>query len=204
MLVLTRKPGQTVVIGEQVAVAVVKVEGNKVRLGIDAPPGVFIRRNELEPSAAAERAQTAGAALPSQRCPGRQARILIVDDNPLDRALYRDLLGHNTDKQYQFMEADYGERALELCRTQSPDCVLLDYRLPDLNGVEFLEMLKDESISLPIPVVMLTRFGSEEIAVRAMKRGVADYLMKCSLTHDRLQQAVSDALGRPSRPEQMN
>ena len=49
MLVLTRKQGQTIVIDDQVTITVVKVKGNCVRLGIDAPEKVSIRRGELEP-----------------------------------------------------------------------------------------------------------------------------------------------------------
>ena len=69
-----------------------------------------------------------------------------------------------------------------LAHEQRPDCVLLDYHLPDLNGLEFLAALADDTGDISIPVMMLTGTDNATIAVEAMKRGARDYLIKRGLS----------------------
>jgi PAS domain S-box-containing protein len=75
-------------------------------------------------------------------------------------------------------EAESGLEGLQLAHDQKPDCVLLDYHLPDLNGLEFLAALTDEGGDVAVPVMMLTGTDNAAIAVEAMKRGARDYLIK--------------------------
>ena len=75
-------------------------------------------------------------------------------------------------------EAESGREGLQLAHEQKPDCVLLDYHLPDLNGLEFLAALADDAGDISIPVMMLTGTDNATIAVEAMKRGARDYLIK--------------------------
>src|SRR3712207_5625906 len=105
---------------------------------------------------------------------GEPYRILIVDDSPEDREAYRRWImpaGGGPARPYCFLEADSGEEGLRLCGGERPDCVLLDYSLPDLDGLEFLARLRDEQGELAPPVVMLTGQGSEAVAVGALKQG---------------------------------
>src|SRR5688500_7127910 len=62
-----------------------------------------------------------------------QVQLLIIDDSPEDREVYRVLLDSITESKYCLMEAASGEAGLALYRAQSPDCILLDYYLPDLD-----------------------------------------------------------------------
>ena len=105
--------------------------------------------------------------------------ILLVDDSTVDRALYRHFLGSTA--TYTFLEATTGEEGLRLCRTTRPDCLILDFYLPDMDGFAFLDALQTETASLPYPVVMLTGQGSEQLAVQSMHRGVQDYVVKRAL-----------------------
>jgi signal transduction histidine kinase len=122
-------------------------------------------------------------------------RILIVDDSPEDRALYRRLLAQDQEHTYEFLEAETGEEGLRTAREERPDCLLLDYRLPDLDGLEFLDQLPREKL---IPVIVLTGQGNESVAVEAMKRGAQDYLLKGAVSRDRLQHAVRNAIEKVS------
>jgi diguanylate cyclase (GGDEF)-like protein len=126
-------------------------------------------------------------------------RILIVDDCPEDRAIYIRLLRGAAASSlrgfdYDFIESATGEEGLRLLADPRPDCVLLDYQLPDLSGLEFLSALIKEGDDPYLPVVMLTGHGSEAIAVQALKGGAFDYLTKEELSEDTLFHAVETAV----------
>jgi PAS domain S-box-containing protein len=111
------------------------------------------------------------------RLPERAYRVLILDDSPEDRAAYRRRLSQGPD-HFEFREAETGEGGLALFREFRPDCVLLDYQLPDTDGIEVLAQLAHESGGEPPAVIMLTGQGNEAVAVRARKAGAEDYLAK--------------------------
>src|SRR5690242_8864783 len=110
-------------------------------------------------------------------------RIVMIDDSAADRRLCRLLLQEAHGADLEFIEEAGARAGLETCRKVAPDCVLLDYKLPDMTGLEFLARLRgsrdagfDEHADLP--VVMLTGMASEQVAVEAMKSGAQDYLVK--------------------------
>ena len=125
-------------------------------------------------------------------------RVLIVDDSPEDREVYKRFLRADTSHRWEFREADSGEQGRQLCRKQPPDCLLLDYRLPDVDGVSFLAELGCEEDGVAVPVIVLTGQGSEAIAVDAMKSGAQDYLLKATITAASLQRAVDHAIDKVS------
>jgi PAS domain S-box-containing protein len=103
-------------------------------------------------------------------------RILLVEDNADHRELMRlSLTGH--DPTWQIEEVASGEEALRrVSEKQAFDLVFLDYSLPKRDGLEVLEeILRGEASP---PVVMVTGRGSEQVAVRAMKTGAYDYVVK--------------------------
>lgn len=105
------------------------------------------------------------------------ARLLVVDDDAFDRlACRRALAGKGTPGL--LAEASTGEQALALCAENSYDCVLLDYRLPDINGIDLMHQLPQPADDVPMAVVMLTGTEDTQIAVEAMRRGASDYLVK--------------------------
>ncbi len=115
--------------------------------------------------------------------------LLITDDCQEDREVYREYLSGDPDQVYQFIEAGSAEMGLALCQKQHYDAILLDFRLPDMTGLEFLDELKQQS-DTALPVIMLTGQGDERIAVQAIKRGAQDYLVKQHLEPDMLQDTV--------------
>jgi PAS domain S-box-containing protein len=119
-------------------------------------------------------------------------KLLIVDDSPEDRALYRRYLERDPEQVYSVLEAESGAQGLALWQQHAPDAVLLDYRLPDWDGLEFLAQLQPEHC--PCPVIMITGQGNEAIAVQSMKAGVQDYLVKGQITPEGLQTAVNGAI----------
>jgi len=100
-------------------------------------------------------------------------RILIVDDEKLVRWGLRKALEQ---AGFQAVEAATGAEALEVCADEVPDMVLLDYKLPDKDGLEVLRGLR--KLAPRLPVVMITAHASIGGAVEAMKGGVYDYISK--------------------------
>ena len=99
--------------------------------------------------------------------------ILFIEDHPgFARLLQRKMVQNG----YSVEIAREGKEGLELFDPDVHDAVLIDYALPDLNGLQVLEAISTRGILTP--KVMITGFGSEEIAVKALKLGAADYLVK--------------------------
>ncbi len=109
-------------------------------------------------------------------------KILIVDDSESDRFSFVRYLQSDKEHSYQIIEVETLEEGLEQWRSQQPDVVLLDINLPDGDGLEFLEEIGTDQAINKLPVIMLTGQGDERIAVRAMKLGAADYLVKKDIT----------------------
>lgn len=120
--------------------------------------------------------------------------LLIVDDCTEDRETYRRYLLKDQQQTYCILEADSAEEGLTLCDKVACDIILLDFQLPEMNGLEFLNELRQKYPATP--VIMLTAFGDEAIAVQAMKTGAQDYLAKNHLKPDVLQLAVRSAIER--------
>ncbi len=124
-----------------------------------------------------------------------QNTLLIIDDDAADRALYKTFLNRALSTQsYIFHEAKTGQEGLALYRDINPDCVLLDYNLPDMTGIDVLKELAE--ISPILPVVMLTGQGNEEIAVDTIKRGAQDYMAKNIVTVENLQRVIGNTIER--------
>ena len=119
--------------------------------------------------------------------------ILIVDDSAEDREVYCRYLKKEIIFDYKIVEAESGEEGLEQYILAQPNLILLDYLLPDLDGLEFIEELNAQDGPLP-PIIMLTGQGNEAIAVEAMKSGVQDYLIKGKLTPEILTNSVKSVL----------
>ncbi len=109
------------------------------------------------------------------------ADVLVVEDSPDQAALICALLapsGHTT------RQARGGRQALEEVGRERPDAVVTDLMMPGMDGLELVEALCSGHPALP--VILVTAFGSGEIAVRALKKGAASYVPKRRLTEDLL------------------
>ncbi len=119
--------------------------------------------------------------------------VLIIDDTQADHELAVDYL-ELTGGDYQFYHAYTAEEGLRLYQQHAIDCVLLDYRMPDQDGLEVLGKLTAEGQI--VPVIMMTGDGNEYVAVTAMKMGSQDYIPKKALSSTALKRAVERAVER--------
>jgi DNA-binding response OmpR family regulator len=133
----------------------------------------------------------------------RPHRILIVDDSRADRDLYRRLIARGSEADYMFWETESGEEGLRLYRSEHPDCVVLDYQLPDLYGLEFLAELQAGQGEALVPVIMLTGQGNEMVAVQALRMGAQDYLVK-NRSDEGLRKAVHAVIRRAALRRQID
>ncbi len=105
-------------------------------------------------------------------------RILLVDDDEVDRRICRRALARS-EPPAAFVEAETAEQALQRIAEQEFDCILLDFRLPDMDGLDLLERLcKARGEDRRVPVVMLTGADDVTLAVEAMRCGASDYVVK--------------------------
>ena len=95
--------------------------------------------------------------------------VLIAAAAPEDRAAMRDALSRDPADRYVVIEAESALRALELRRARKPDCLILDYDLPDLSALEALKKLAAEEGASACAVVVLVGAGDVRLAVEAME-----------------------------------
>lgn len=99
--------------------------------------------------------------------------VLLIED---DRTFSRILEGFLTKSGFSVLARHNGSDGLKAFFSDKFDLVLLDYRLPDMNGMEVLEQIK--SSSLPVPVIIMTSFSDIRTAVKAIKTGAYEYITK--------------------------
>src|SRR5689334_14288437 len=108
------------------------------------------------------------------------ATILLIEDDP-DAAHVITQVLRTTPEQFRVIAVGTGHAAYGALAAESVDCVLLDYRLPDTDGLQCLATLRRRHPD--VPVVVITGEGSEDVAVEAMKLGASDYVVKHARYH---------------------
>ena len=102
-----------------------------------------------------------------------QKSILVADDDASIRSLLKQLL---TDEGFAVLEASTGAEVVERVSQSSPELVIMDIRMPELDGIEALSRVKASSPNTA--VLIMTAFGSSNLAIRAMELGAFDYITK--------------------------
>ena len=110
-------------------------------------------------------------------------KILVVDDAAVDRRLVEGLL--RKDPDLQITHAEHGRQALSRMTVELPDLVLTDLVMPEMDGLELVTAVRQQYPL--VPTIVMTSYGSEEIAVRALHAGAASYVTKKTLARDLLE-----------------
>jgi two-component system, cell cycle response regulator DivK len=121
------------------------------------------------------------------------ARILIVEDNPLNLKLVRDVL---LNAGFGVIEARTGEEGVARAQDSQPDVILMDLQLPGINGTQALRLIRNNPRGADIPVVALTAFAMAEDRDRALLDGFDGYLSKPISVRDLPDQVASFLHGK--------
>ncbi|MGF1487334.1 MAG: ATP-binding protein [Prochloraceae cyanobacterium] len=117
--------------------------------------------------------------------------LLVIDDEEVDRmAIFRAIAKSNLTAD--ITEASNAEDGFSILEKKNFDCILLDYDLPDLDGLNVLKKIQEKKIDAP--VVTITGQGTESIAVELMKAGATDYLIKSEMTAESLEKSLRNSL----------
>ena len=125
-------------------------------------------------------------------------RILVIDDEERMCWVLERALSH---EGYQVVTATRGLRGIDLTQETDPSLVILDLKMPDIDGIEVLKEIK--KINPSIPVIMITAHGTIDTAIEAMKIGATDYITK-PFKLDKLKVLVKQALPLTSSKNQIN
>ena len=132
-------------------------------------------------------------------------RVVLIDDNEDDRAEVRRLLLRGSERRYTFAEAESGSDGitLVLLAGQPPDCVLLDYNLPDMDALAVLAALARPDGLLVCPVVVLTGGAGPDARRAVLQAGAQDYIGKDWLSSTGLTWVLENAVERLARARQL-
>jgi len=135
-------------------------------------------------------------ALPPAATVAPGARVLIVDDDPVMRRLTTRALQNDG---YVLTEATNGREALEVMRRETPDLVILDFVMPELDGLDVLRALRADPATVSLPVLMLTSQSDEGSTRAGFDAGATDYLTK-PFSSPQLSARVRACLTRAPKP----
>jgi len=128
-------------------------------------------------------------------------RILLIDDDELDRMAVRRALSRAA-FEIEITEADTGAKGLDFALTREFDAVLLDYRLPDIDGLDVLKKMRDNDRKQSA-VIVLSRQEDERLAELCIDAGAQDFLLKDEVNERRLTRAIRQAKQRFSMEEKL-
>jgi DNA-binding NtrC family response regulator len=116
----------------------------------------------------------------------------VIDDSKRDILLLERILRQAEDAAFTLTHVESAQAGLDELSEQTYDLVLLDYYLPDMDGIAFLQ--EKQSRGLQAPVIMLTAFGQERLPVAALQAGALDYFRKDEVNSSLLGKAIRQAI----------
>ncbi len=119
-------------------------------------------------------------------------QLLVIDDSKRDILLLERILRQAEDAAFTVTHVESAYAGLDELNANAYDLVLLDYYLPDMDGIAFLEEKQQRGLSTP--VIMLTAFGQERLPVAALQAGALDYFRKDEVNSSLLGKAIRQAI----------
>ncbi|MDO6507844.1 EAL domain-containing protein [Colwellia sp. 4_MG-2023] len=117
-------------------------------------------------------------------------KILIVDDNEIDIALAKRALGTSLENNYEIKGADCVAKALELIDEEVFDIILLDYHMPEINGIEMIIEMRSRPNLGNTAIIVISAAEDISIALNCIEAGAQDFIPKSDISHIKLSQAI--------------
>lgn len=105
----------------------------------------------------------------------KQATVLVIEDNLINMELVTDLLEMGG---YRVLQAENGRKGIEIARSESPDLILMDIGLPDMDGLEATRILKQDTLTVAIPIVVLTAHAMAGVEAQVFAAGCRGFMTK--------------------------
>lgn len=118
-------------------------------------------------------------------------KIAIIEDDPVISQMYRFKFEA---ANFEVQLANNGKRGVEMVKDFLPDLILLDLQMPEMNGVDALEIIRKNEWGKNIPVIILTNMGEEESPKKLRALGIHSYIVKANLTPNQVLKRVKQAL----------
>jgi DNA-binding response OmpR family regulator len=119
-------------------------------------------------------------------------KLAIIEDDPVINQMYR--MKFEADG-FEVQLADDGKRGVALVKQFKPDMILLDIKMPNMDGAEALKEIRGHDWGKDIPVIVLTNLGEEEAPKSLRAMGIHSYIVKADLTPRQVVSRVKEALG---------
>ncbi|MBN8554366.1 MAG: EAL domain-containing protein [Deltaproteobacteria bacterium] len=121
--------------------------------------------------------------------------LLIVEDSPSDAELFKKVLGRSDDaNRFTVVHVKRLSKAIKVIQKESFSAIILDLNLPDCHGLESIDKLRQEGISLPI--IVMTGLNDEAMGLEAVRRGAQEYIVKGSINGNLLSESIKYAIER--------
>lgn len=127
----------------------------------------------------------------------KKIRILAVDDSPVNLAI----IERELKNKYEVIPVNSGSRALRYLKTETPDLILLDIQMPQMDGIETLKNIRELENGAGIPVIMLTARNDKSSILESSRLGICEYVLKPFSSqdlHDRISRTLTNAGILPS------
>jgi CheY-like chemotaxis protein len=122
-------------------------------------------------------------------------KILIVEDDTIITKLYKRLF---ESENFEVVTALNGLEALDVATETKPQIILLDIMMPEMDGMQFIDEMKEKEDIKDIPIVVLTNLATGEDAKKALEKGVKKYIIKSDQEPREVVSVVQDVLGNGS------
>ena len=122
-------------------------------------------------------------------------KLLIVDDDKIFLKIFQDTLNNDHPGVYDIAVAENGEEGLISIEGSRPDIIVLDIKMPKMDGIEFLRELRARAYEPQIPVLISTNLSDTEKISEGIELGVRGYVMKSDYSLDGIIKHIEDVLG---------
>lgn len=121
-------------------------------------------------------------------------KILIVDDDKIFLKIFRDTLFKMHEDKFEVIVAEDGQEGLDKVAQENPDLIVLDIKMPKMDGIEFLRALKEKSPDHQIPVLISSNFSDAEKISEGLELGVRGYVVKSDYSLDGIIERIEGIL----------